>query len=308
MRPEEFEERATLDADTASGLEDAQATAVGELLDEQHAANLVGVGLGVKWTGGEPTGEPAVVLMVSHKVEEQLLRPEDRLPDRIADAPTDVLAIGRPVAGGDVPPASAEALTVRRRPVPSGASVGHRDITAGTIGTCVYEQLPGATRNPPAPGIGLPRDYFILSKQPRAGEHERRADRGRDPAARPRGRGPAPPGPHRRAEPVRPARPPPARPARPARQPGRRGACPGGLRRHPAGDPLGGQAAGVAAAVGRPRRRARPEDRADDELHRRARHRDLGHDRHRLPRGGHRALPRTRCSSRACRPAATPGR
>jgi hypothetical protein len=161
---DEFLEKAAIDAAAAGELADAHTAGVTDLLEDRAPANLVGVGVGVKWTGGEPTGTPAVLLLVDHKVEEEALAPGDRLPGELANAPTDVVAIGRPVAGGGpVPPATVQALTVRSRPARSGSSVGHPDVTAGTIGTGVYEQLPGATRTPPAPGIGIPRNYYILS-------------------------------------------------------------------------------------------------------------------------------------------------
>jgi hypothetical protein len=60
--------------------------------------------------------------------------------------------------------AEALALARRARPAEGGYSVGHYMITAGTIGTCVYDILPGATTgSPPAHGIGIPPRCYILS-------------------------------------------------------------------------------------------------------------------------------------------------
>jgi len=56
-----------------------------------------------------------------------------------------------------------QALARRARPARGGYSVGHVKITAGTIATCVYDFLPGATVNPPAPGTGIPTKFYILS-------------------------------------------------------------------------------------------------------------------------------------------------
>jgi hypothetical protein len=56
-----------------------------------------------------------------------------------------------------------QALAKRARPARGGYSVGHVKITAGTIATCVYDFLPGATVNPPAPGIGIPTKFYLLS-------------------------------------------------------------------------------------------------------------------------------------------------
>src|SRR5713226_1935353 len=48
-------------------------------------------------------------------------------------------------------------------PAEGGYSVGHINITAGTIGTCVYDILPGGTISPPAHGVGIPPKHYILS-------------------------------------------------------------------------------------------------------------------------------------------------
>jgi hypothetical protein len=61
---------------------------------------------------------PNVLLLVDQKLEEDALAPADRLPGEIANTPTDVVGIGRPVAGGgSVPPATVQALpSDRARP------------------------------------------------------------------------------------------------------------------------------------------------------------------------------------------------
>lgn len=64
---------------------------------------MVGLGVGVKWRGGQPTGEPALVVLVAQKVERGLLTPAELVPERLADMQTDVLAIGYPFAGGGEP-------------------------------------------------------------------------------------------------------------------------------------------------------------------------------------------------------------
>jgi hypothetical protein len=192
-----------LTADAAAKIEGAQRQAVDEFLNpEQPMANLVGVGSGVKWRDGEPTGEPAVLVLVSHKVDKEELAKEDLVKPKLGDVKTDVLEIGFPVAqqfhrppvptrtgqlprGGQISrPAFegdgapmvmleeeeymglAEALMLARRsrPAEGGYSVGHYRITAGTIATCVYDILPGGTTgNPPAHGVGLPPRTYILS-------------------------------------------------------------------------------------------------------------------------------------------------
>lgn len=143
----------------ARDYQDAHASAVDELLGRK--ANVVGVGLGVKWTNGQPTGEPALLTLVSHKAALEDLKPADRVPPVIGGVKTDVLAVGRPMAGAAT--ATGLALTRRLRPVLGGFSVGHKDITAGTIAAAAYDILPGGTMNPPAAGMGNPAQFYILS-------------------------------------------------------------------------------------------------------------------------------------------------
>ncbi|MEN2418409.1 hypothetical protein ACH4GK_32225 [Streptomyces rimosus] len=54
-------------------------------------------------------------------------------------------------------------LKRRMRPCPAGFSVGNVQVTAGTLGSVVYDFLPGAATNPPAPGLGVPGKFYILS-------------------------------------------------------------------------------------------------------------------------------------------------
>jgi hypothetical protein len=182
------EEKMVLTAADAAALEGAHTRAVSELLDaEVPKANVVGAALGVKWKDGEPTGEPAVVVLVSHKAAKEELRKEDLIPAKIGEVKTDVLEIGFPIAeqlrtpqqvrpeepGNGVMPsleeeqyaalAGALMLARRTRPAKGGYSVGHYHITAGTIATCVYDILPGGTTSPPVLGLGTPPRYYVLS-------------------------------------------------------------------------------------------------------------------------------------------------
>ncbi|MDD1730773.1 MAG: hypothetical protein CG440_825, partial [Methanosaeta sp. NSM2] len=54
-------------------------------------------------------------------------------------------------------------LAKKARPAKGGYSVGHYQITAGTIATGVYDILPGGMVSPPAHGIGIPPRSYILS-------------------------------------------------------------------------------------------------------------------------------------------------
>ncbi len=154
---------------TASAMAEVQRTlgaaAVEEfMVPERARANVVGIGAGVKWKGGQPTGEPALVVLVAQKVEREQLSAAQLVPEKLADMQTDILAIGYPVAGGgETVEAGTQTLAIRIRPAEGGWSVGHVNITAGTIATCVYDILPGGSVSPPAHGTGIPSRYYILS-------------------------------------------------------------------------------------------------------------------------------------------------
>lgn len=158
-------EKAVLKASDAESLRDAQAEAAGEFLEPKNArANVVGVGTGVKWSNGQPTGEPAVVVLVAQKVAKENIAKSDLIPTKLAGVQTDVLAIGNPMAGFDAAlTPTVQTLAKRVRPAKGGYSVGHFAITAGTLGTCAYDILPGGTVSPPAHGVGVPPRYYILS-------------------------------------------------------------------------------------------------------------------------------------------------
>lgn len=162
MRP--FDEKMVLPADPGAGLRQAHAAAVRELLDRDvRPANVVGLAVGVKWTRGEPTGEPALLALVTEKLPAAELSPEDLVPATLHGATTDVVPVGVLFAGGGPVVAGSQTLAQRVRPARGGYSVGHVAITAGTIATGVYDILPGGTVSPPAPGVGVPSRYYLLS-------------------------------------------------------------------------------------------------------------------------------------------------
>ena len=137
----------------------AYSAAVGNFLDPEKrgASNVVGMGVGIKWRKGQPTGEPALVVLVTQKLDKDQVSKADLVPSKLAEMQTDVLEIGYPFAGGgDLLNAGIQTLAGRIRPAEGGYSVGHFKITAGTIATCVYDILP-------KPGVGIPSKYYILS-------------------------------------------------------------------------------------------------------------------------------------------------
>ncbi|MEU6389835.1 hypothetical protein [Streptomyces sp. NPDC046939] len=169
---------------------------------EAPLANVVGFGHGVKWIDGQPTGEPAVLVFVTQKVPESLLPERDVIPRQMDDGtPTDIVAVGQisaqrrqsrpsgarseegisygPDGGvsqqlgqygqtlreeyGSMATFEPQLLVRRMRPAPSGFSVGNVAVTAGTLGSVVYDFLPGATVDPPGAGLGTPSKFYILS-------------------------------------------------------------------------------------------------------------------------------------------------
>lgn len=162
----------------------ARQQALSELLAPgSQRANVVGFGQGVKWTNGQPTGLPALLVFVTQKLPTTTLLERDLVPPQMDDGtPTDVVAVGHLVAQRAAehlaPPVTvpgdgatlferreivAELLTRRMRPAPAGVSIGNVAITAGTLSGVVYDFLPGASTDPPASGIGTPSTFYVLS-------------------------------------------------------------------------------------------------------------------------------------------------
>lgn len=134
--------------------------------------NVVGVGIGRKVEGGEETDTNALVVLVTHKMPEEALG-DQAVKRSINRVPTDIIEVGNIFAGGQTgalgnrapdqssdcasteDTADIETLRTRIRPVRPGYSVGHPQVTAGTIGAGVYDL------NNTVPGV--PSKYYILS-------------------------------------------------------------------------------------------------------------------------------------------------
>jgi hypothetical protein len=95
--------------------------------------NVVSVGIGRKVVAGMDTGREAVVVGVVKKVMLTELSPGDIIPQTINGKETDVIEVG------EIKALKREETdrTRRWRPAPGGVSVGHKNITAGTLGCCV---------------------------------------------------------------------------------------------------------------------------------------------------------------------------
>jgi hypothetical protein len=88
-----------LTAADAAKIEGAHRKAVADFLNpETPLANVVGVASGVKWSNGGPTGDPAVIVLVSHKIAKEDLPKEELVPAKLGEVKTDVLEIGFPIA------------------------------------------------------------------------------------------------------------------------------------------------------------------------------------------------------------------
>jgi len=91
--------------------------------------NVVACGVGFKESEGKITDEPCVVVSVTKKMPETQLSSADIVPKKLGEVRTDIQETGviRALQGH----------TDRWRPAPGGVSIGHADITAGTLGCLV---------------------------------------------------------------------------------------------------------------------------------------------------------------------------
>jgi hypothetical protein len=97
--------------------------------------NVVGAGVGYRQRNGKPTTELAVVAMVTHKLPRAGLKPGELLPRKVGGVPVDVIEVGRLRAYAD--------QTGRWRPAPGGVSIGHYQVTAGTLACNVQDRKTG---------------------------------------------------------------------------------------------------------------------------------------------------------------------
>lgn len=97
-----------------------------ELMKKQ---NVVATGIGYKTVAGRVTSELAIICSVEVKKPEANLVKEDIIPSFINNVPTDVNPTGL-LRSLDDP-------TGRFRPSPGGCSIGHHQISAGTLGCMV---------------------------------------------------------------------------------------------------------------------------------------------------------------------------
>ncbi len=97
--------------------------------------NVIGLGVGYKVSGSQTTDELCVVVLVRRKLPPVSLSETDFIPRDVGGVRTDVFE------AGDLRPLST--YTERHRPAPGGVSIGHYQITAGTLGCAVRDRQTG---------------------------------------------------------------------------------------------------------------------------------------------------------------------
>jgi len=95
--------------------------------------NVVGVGLGKKRTHGLLTEDVAVKVYVKEKLHPLLVKDGEVIPDEIEGVPTDIEQAGEFSIWRPIPPIYHRKV----RPAMGGLSIGHYEITAGTLGCLV---------------------------------------------------------------------------------------------------------------------------------------------------------------------------
>ncbi len=113
--------------------------------DLMRRKNVVGVGVGPKIRGNEKMDEDAVVVLVREKLPQEKLSDRDTVPKHLGHGiSTDVVEIGQVktlalTEDGEKMPFRHD----RQRPAPGGVSVGHREVTSGTLAVWVRDKESG---------------------------------------------------------------------------------------------------------------------------------------------------------------------
>ncbi len=105
-----------------------------------------GFGITMKQVAGKKTDQPAIVFFVNRKLSLRNLPVHNRIPKQI-NIPWEKTPDGVLEVVTDVRPLRFQALenVARMRPCPGGMSIGHVDITAGTLGCLVKDKINNAT-------------------------------------------------------------------------------------------------------------------------------------------------------------------
>ncbi|MBW4437876.1 MAG: S1 family peptidase [Pleurocapsa minor GSE-CHR-MK-17-07R] len=104
---------------------------------------VVGVGIGHKETNGVYSDDLAVVVLVDRKRPLAAIHDEDLIPRDLEGMRTDVIEVGDLKANLVNQPTKPPQQGRFRPVIPSGVSVGHYKVTAGTLGTLVKDKVTG---------------------------------------------------------------------------------------------------------------------------------------------------------------------
>lgn len=115
--------------------------------------NVVGIGYGLKEIKGNLTDQEAIVVMVKTKMPVSQLAKHQIVPKLIEGIVSDVIEVGQ-VSIHKTQPDHSQCIALdsvkgdtsrksRWRPAPGGVSIGHYKITAGTLGSVVYDKCTG---------------------------------------------------------------------------------------------------------------------------------------------------------------------
>jgi len=106
--------------------------------------NVVGVGAGRKIVKNVRTGEPSIIVFVEKKLPPEFLARGENVPDFMDGFQTDVIEIGKVklLKAGKVFGGLTERTSVHR-PVVPGISIGHYQVSAGTLGAIVKDVRTG---------------------------------------------------------------------------------------------------------------------------------------------------------------------
>jgi len=112
-------------------LSDVRRNLAGARRELMGKPNVIATGVGYKIVNGKKTDELALICSVATKKAKKFLAESELVPKSIQGIPTDVKSTGAIYA--------LLARTDRWRPAPGGVSIGHKDITAGTLGCLVQK-------------------------------------------------------------------------------------------------------------------------------------------------------------------------
>lgn len=119
--------------DTTKAMNQALKEAKKKYLYKPHS-DVVNVTIGLKKVGGKIIGEAAILFGVRKKLSRSEIPQERMLPRHVKGEQTDVEEYDELTAPPKLLAATTQELTQFQRPFPPGGSVGHPNITAGSLG------------------------------------------------------------------------------------------------------------------------------------------------------------------------------